>query len=271
MKIAISNIAWLPEEDRDALAMLRECGLSAVEAAPSRWWPDPAKATAEEARERRERLHTDGLSVAGFQAILFGKPDLTLFDSADQRRACLNYLTHIAQLLAICGGGPIVFGAPKNRLVPAAMSRAEADRIAVEFFVELAGRAARLGVWYCLEPNPTGYGCNYVTHVADAARIVRQVNSPGLRMQIDAGELAMNDEAVARIVGEHHDIIGHVHVSQPMLGSFEAPWAGHSALASALTSAGYTGFASVEMKRPTDGLKGVRGAVKFARQCYGTT
>ena len=269
MRIAISNIAWLLEEDQEAFEILREYAVLSVEIAPTRWWPDPGKANEKDARQFSEHLQSEGFSVAGFQAILFGKPELTLFDGAHQRRACLDYLTHVGQLLAVCGGQPAVFGAPKNRLVPTSMPQEEADHIAEEFFADLAMRGAHLGVCFCLEPNPREYGCNYLTHVSDVVRIVRKVNSPGLLLQIDAGELAMNSEEIEQIVAEHHDIIGHVHISQPMLGDFESPWAGHTTLAAALRKAGYNGLASVEMKRPTDGLKGVRRALEFSQQCYG--
>jgi D-psicose/D-tagatose/L-ribulose 3-epimerase len=271
MKLAISNIAWLPDEDREALRLARDCGVTLLEIAPARWWPDPAKATEAEARQFSSRLCADGFSVAGFQAILFGKPELILFGTADTRRACRDYLVHLAQLLAACGGRPLVFGAPKNRLVPPGMSLVEADHITLEFFAELAVQTAGLGVCFCLEPNPAAYGGNYITHVADAVRIVRRVNSPGLRLQIDAGELALQSEPVEQIVAEQIDIIGHVHISQPMLEHFEPPWEGHHTLATALNGAGYAGVVSVEMKRPSNGLQGVRVALEFARQCYATT
>ena len=162
----------------------------------------------------------------------------------------------------------MVFGAPKNRRVPAEMTLEEADHIALAFFRELASHAADLGVCFCLEPNPVGYDCNYLTHVTEAARIVRQVDSPGLGLQIDAGELAMNDENVEQVIAEQADIIGHVHISQPMLGSFEEPWAGHPKLSRALARVGYRRLISIEMKRPADGLNGVRRAIEFTKTCY---
>jgi D-psicose/D-tagatose/L-ribulose 3-epimerase len=268
VNLAVSNIAWLPEEDAAAFDILQALGISQLELAPSRRWPDPAVATVMDAERYRQDLRNAGFSGVAFQAILFGKPELTLFESPKARLRCINYLGHVARLAAACGAGPLVFGAPKNRRIPEGMPLAEADRIALEFFGALAQRAAQLGVSFCLEPNPTDYGCNYLTHVADAARIVRQVNSPGLRLQIDAGELAMNNEAVESVIHEQADIIGHVHISQAMLAGFEAPWEGHALLARALAQIDYQLLLSIEMKRPADGLGGVRRAVEFARKCY---
>jgi D-psicose/D-tagatose/L-ribulose 3-epimerase len=268
VNLAVSNIAWLPEEDAAAFDILRTLGVSLLELAPSRKWIDPSIAGVADAQGYRKELRVAGFSVAAFQAILFGKPELTIFESPEARRKCIDYLVQIAQLAAACGARPLVFGAPKNRRVPEGMPLVEADRIARDFFSELARRTADLRVSFCLEPNPTGYGCNYLTHVAGAARIVREVNSPGLRLQIDAGELAMNSESVEQVIKEQADIIGHVHISQAMLVGFENPWEGHATLAQTLAQINYGLVLSIEMKRPTDGLAGVQRAIEFARECY---
>jgi D-psicose/D-tagatose/L-ribulose 3-epimerase len=268
VNLVVSNIAWLPDEDAVAFDILHALGVSLLELAPSRTWTDPSGASVADAQHYQEELRTAGFSVAAFQAILFGKPELTIFEGPEPRRKCVDYLVHIAQLAAACGARPLVFGAPKNRRVPEGMPLEEADRIALEFFGELARRVTDLRVSFCLEPNPTGYGCNYLTHVADAARIVRQVNSPGLRLQIDAGELAMNGEAVEQVIKEQADIIGHVHISQAMLAGFEKPWEGHAVLARMLAQINYELLLSIEMKRPVDGLAGVRHAIEFTRECY---
>jgi len=268
MNLAVSNIAWQPEEDAAAFDILRVLGVTLLEIAPSRRWPDPAIAGVADAQLYRQELRTAGFSVASFQAILFGKPELTIFEGPEPRGKCVAYLAHIAQLAAACGTRPLVFGAPKNRRLPEGLPVEDADCIALEFFGELARQAAELGVSFCLEPNPAAYGCNYLTHVTDAARIVRQVNSPGLRFQIDAGELAMNSEAVEPVIKEQADIIGHVHISQAMLAGFEKPWEGHTTLAQARAQINYGLHLSIEMKRPVDGLDGVRRAVEFVRDCY---
>lgn len=78
----------------------------------------------------------------------------------------------------------------------------------------------------------------------------------------------MNSEAVEQVITEQADIIGHVHISQPMLTGFETPWEGHAILARALAQINYGLLVSIEMKRPADGLDDVRRAVQFARECY---
>lgn len=270
MKLAVSNIAWKPEEEPEAYAFLRASGIDTLEIAPARWWPEPARASAEEIERAVEAARREGFAVVAFQAILFGRPELQLFETAAAREDLARFLDGIAALAASCGARPMVFGAPRNRRRPAGMSEAEAEEIAVQFFREVATGAAARGVFFCLEPNPEAYDCNFATHVESAARIVRRVDSPGLRLQIDGGELALNQENVPEVIFAHRDLIGHVHVSEAGLADFHAPWAGHANLAQALAAAGYQGTLSLEMKRGERGLDAVREAIGFVRACYGT-
>jgi sugar phosphate isomerase/epimerase len=82
-------------------------------------------------------------------------------------------------------------------------------------------------------------------------------------------KLAMNAEDVERVIGNNSHLIGHVHISQPLLGDFSNPWEGHTRLAKALRTVGYADTISIEMKRPDRGLDAVREAIKFARAYYG--
>lgn len=269
MKLAVSNIAWGPEQDAAAYALLREENISLLELAPPRFWPEPEQTPAAAVAETLEQLRAEGFAPTAFQAILFGKPDHTVFESDERRHACLAHLSALARIAALCGIRPLVFGAPKNRRIPEGMAADEAEATGVAFFSALAKAAVAEGVCFCLEPNPTGYGCNYATNVGEAAAVVRKVASEGLRLQIDAGALAMNDEDVKRVVSENMDIVGHVHISQPMLDDFSNPWPGHTRLSGTLQRSGYEGVISLEMKTSPRGLPAIREAISFLRRCYG--
>lgn len=267
MKLAVSHIAWTPEEDAAAYELLRAEGVQAIEVAPPRWWPEPQTAAPGNA-PALQAAKAAGLEVVAFQALLFGRPDLALFGAEESRAALLAHLVQTAEWAAAAGAGPMVFGSPKNRTVPPDLSADRAQESAAAFFRELASRIEAHGAILCLEPNPAAYGCNFLTHAEEVAALVRAVDSPAIRMQIDAGELAMNDENVEQVVDSFCDLIGHVHISQAMLNSFDEPWPGHARLAAALQSAGYAKVVSIEMKRQESGLAAVRAAIDFARQVY---
>ena len=265
--LAISNIAWTPEEDDDALKLLAGLGVTSLELAPTRFWPSLDNVSADTGGALAGMYRSRGFEITSFQAILFGKPDLLLFDSGS-RPALLTYLKSVADLCAVMGARTMVFGAPKNRLVPEGMTSAEADTIAVDFFRELGRYATAKGVIFGLEANPAAYGCNFCTHVAEVAAIVRTVDSPGIRWHLDAGELAMNDEDIAEVLAQHGDLIGSAHISQPNLDSFANPWPGHHLLAKHLRAVRGIFPVSIEMKRQPGGLAAVEEAVRNVREIY---
>ena len=264
--ISVSNIAWSPEEDAAAFQLLREMEIGHIEVAPGRIWPAAGETPRDQVASAMASLHEAGLGISGFQAILFGKPELKLFDetSNDLR----SYLERLAAVCAEAGGQYLVFGAPKNRWIPEGMDPAAAFEKAVSFFRILGATASKLGVTFGIEANPEAYGCNFCTHAADVAALVRTVDSPGVRWHLDAGEFAMNSEPVRETILAHADLIGSMHVSQPNLGDFASPWDGHASVAAALNEAGYSGPISLEMKRPPEGLSGVRQAISFLLATY---
>lgn len=269
MPLAFSNIAWLPEEDEQAIQLLNILGIHQIEAAPGRLWEDVDNADVSTVTDKRKSLAAQGVVVSGFQAILFGLAQLQLFDEWS-RRELLSYLRHLANLCEGVGGRYLVFGAPKNRCVPEEISNKQAFTIATDFFKELGGYAQERGVVFGIEANPAAYGCNFCTTIQEVSDLVRAVNSPGVRWHLDTGEMAMNEERIPNVIKDNADIIGSVHVSEPNLGGFSSPWDGHSAVAIALNEAGYTGVLSIEMKRQPVGLKAVEQAVLAVSRLYET-
>ena len=267
MKLAVSNIAWSLEEDAAAFEMLRRRGIAGLEIAPPRVWPQPTTVSGEAARAYREEMAAKGFDVVAFQSLLFGKNELTLF-GADAPRPCLDYLVEMGRLAARLGARVLVFGSPRNRAVPEGMPPASAWSKAVAFFSELGARYAELGIRIGLEPNPAAYQCNFIRTVEEAAQLVRAVDSPGVRLHLDAGELQMNGEAIETVVPPHLDITAHVHASEPMLAPLQTAWDGHRRLAAVLKAGGYDGWVSLEMKRPEAGLPAVEQAIGHLRELY---
>lgn len=269
MKLAVSNIAWLPEEDEAAYELLGEREGRFLEAAPIRLCPQPLSATAEAVAEALARLRRHNLELVAFQALFFGIDGGRLFGSEAERTTMETCLQHLCGLAAATKARALVFGAPALRRIPEELSREEAAEIALPFFTRAAQVAAELGVCICLEPNPPAYGTNYLTDLASAADTVRAIDSVGCRLQLDAGALALNGEDPHRAIDDYLDLIGHIHISQPMLADFSAPSPVHRPLARALQRAGYTGPVSIEMKRASTGLTAVRDAIDFVRDEYG--
>lgn len=269
MRLAISNIAWPAGADAEVVPLLREHGVEGVELALTKVWPEPLEATGREVCAYRDFWESRGLRVVAFQALLFGKPGLTVFGSPAARRQALVYLKGMIALAARLGGYALVFGSPKNRLA-GGLTPAEAEAVAVPFFRELGDFARDHGAALCIEPNPVEYGCDFVTRVAEGIALVDAVGSHGFGLHLDAGGMRLSsdpEDSCAR-AGRR---CRHFHVSEPFLKEVGSPDVPHAAFARSLRRGGYDGWVSVEMNeanlKPT-WREGVARSLAFARSTY---
>ena len=247
MKLAVSNIAWPTELEEDALAVLRAQGIGAVEAAPTRWWPDWKGFSTQDGAAFRERYSTLGFEIPSLQAILFAKPEYKLFGTDVQRQELLEHLRRCADLARGLGARNLVFGAPKNRELNG-IPEDTGFAMAREFFAEVAPYYAALGLCLCLEPNPPQYGCQFIINSPEAGRLVRAVDSAGFGLHLDTACMHLAEENLPEAIQRNFDILRHFHVSEPYLGSFEAPVIDHKSTAQILQKLGYPGWVSLEMR-----------------------
>jgi D-psicose/D-tagatose/L-ribulose 3-epimerase len=272
MKVAVSNLAWHPEEDESIVSVLGRAGAEAVELAPGKVWPDPVSVPAAEARQARSWWEDRGLPVVALQALLFGRPDLQLFGPGAVRRELGDRLRRLCELAAHLGASVLVFGSPRNR-ARGETAAEEAFDIAVRFFADVGLAARSCGVVVCIEPNPPVYGCNFVTDVDEAIALVDAVGSPGFGLHFDTACVTLAGQDVGPAVVDAGSRIRHVHVSEPDLGPVGSPTGkvDHEAVARSLRAVGYEGFASIEMlpASATDNGPAVAAALDTVRSVYG--
>lgn len=263
MKLAVSNIAWSAQDDAHVYALMRECGFSGLEIAPTRIFPDEPYSDLDRAHVWAEGLRRDeGFTVPSMQSIWFGKTE-KLFGTDSERAALCEYTQKAVDFAAAIGCNNLVFGCPKNRNRP---ENAQEDA-ALEFFKTVGDYAARRGTCVALEPNPTIYGTNYINTTAQAIALIKRVASPGLRLNLDMGTIIANGEDIAPIAAEC-ELINHVHISEPGLKPV-APRDEHRELLPRLLAAGYRGWVSIEMGRQ-DGLDALEKAMRYlAATCGG--
>ena len=153
MKLAISNIAWPTSEEEMAARIMQEAQIGGVEVAPTKLWPKPLEATDDDLARYRHFWAAHGIAIVAVQSLLFGRPDLTIFENAVKRRETLAYLRRIMRLSAQLGAHVLVFGSPKNRKVND-LPPATVETIAVDFFHAAGEVAAAYELLLCIEPNP---------------------------------------------------------------------------------------------------------------------
>lgn len=269
MRLVVSNIAWPVAADAEVADMLAAEGVAGIEVAPTKIWPKPAEATDAELDACRAFWEGRGLPVVSAQSLLFGRPELTLFDDAATRQRTLDYLTTVVRACARLGAGPLVFGSPRNRR-RGSLPATDAFAIATGFFGQLADAATREGAIVALEANPPKYGADFVTRAPEALELVRAVNHPGLRLHLDAACMTLAGDDPALIADGLAELC-HFHASEPMLAPLgPASKVPHAALAGHLRAAGYGGYVSVEMREPEPfSVDALRTAVRFAQAAYG--
>jgi len=268
MRLSVSNIAWdLPEEDSVA-ALLAAAGVDRVDLAPGKYFADPAAASDAEIAAVRRLWHDRGFSIAGMQALLFGTSGLNLF--ADGDGVMFDRLSAVCRIGGGLGAGALTFGSPRQR-DRSELDDAAAEAIAADFFGRLGDVAADHGTAICLEPNPATYGCNFLTHSGEVAAFIRRLGHPAVRMQLDVGAIAMNDEDPRMVVRDAASVIGHVHASEPMLATLGDGGAPHATVAAALADLRPDLTVTIEMAASRDEphAAAVARAVALATQLYG--
>lgn len=268
MKLAVSNIAWPAAADQEAVRILRQSCIGGIEIAPTRLWPEWKSASLEAAGAARAEFAASGFTVAALQAILFGKPEYKLLGSQTEREGLVAHLRFCAEIAAAIGARSLVFGAPKNRELNG-HSEETAFQAACECFAAVAPDYERHGVCLCLEANPTQYGCQFLTDSAQAAKVVRAVASPGVRLHLDTACMHLAGEDLSKAVRANFDIVSHFHVSEPFLASMDAPVIDHALVSATLRELKYDGWVSLEMREAPEPVAALGRAVEFLARTYG--
>jgi len=230
MRIGISNLAWEPPLDHAIAQRLQARGVDAMDIAPGRYFPDPARTSASEITAVRDFWASRGVTIIGLQALLFGTRGLNLFGEPAVRTAMLDHLAAVFRIGQGLGARVAVFGSPKQR-DRSGIDEARALDLAVEFFREAGDRAALAGLTLCLEPNPPRYGANFMTTAEATAEVVRAVAHPAIRLQCDLGALQIGGESLIDGLDDWQSLVAHVHLSEPDLlplgtgGTPHAAWA----------------------------------------------
>jgi sugar phosphate isomerase/epimerase len=271
MKISISNIAWDLSEEETIAGLLQQKKIQGVEIAPTKVWTSPLEAGPEEVSAYRRCWRERGISIIAFQALLFGHPEMTLFEKKEKREQTFQYLSGIMELAQALGAGVLVFGSPKNRLRGNRDPETVMDE-AVEFFRRLGEEALRHNTLFCIEPNAAEYGCDFIRTAREGRDLVKRVNHQGFRLHLDAGILTMNKEPYEMVLDDCMDTMAHFHISEPQLSLVGEGATDHPRIASHLKKAGYQGWVSIEMRNGllSSNPEAVEKALDFVCRHYGS-
>jgi len=251
MKIAISNIAWTAEEDEEVYAIMQEKGVKGLEVAPTRIWEKPYEQPQQIIEQYHKYINNKDIEIIAMQALLFGRPDLKIFDSREKRDETFEYLKKNIILGSQLGAKALIFGSPRNRII-GDMDRNKAMDIAVDFFSRLGDIALQNNVKFCIESNPEEYGTDFIYTTKQGLELVKEVNNEGFKLNIDVGAMTINGENYREIIEEVFPYIAHFHISEPHLKHISNTKTEHLNIAKILKKLNYKNWVSIEMKSGLD-------------------
>lgn len=261
MKLSVSNIAWIKEDDEQMYNYLQEQGIEGLEIAPTRIFPQNAYDNLEKSKEFSVDLKKRyGLVISSIQSIWYGRNE-KIFDSEVERKVLCNYTKKAIDFANIIGCKNMVFGCPKNRV-----SKNEYDMdTAILFFRELGEYAKLNNTVVAIEPNPVIYNTNFVNYTYQAFEIAKEVKSSGFKVNIDLGTIIYNKEDL-QIITQNIDLVNHIHISEPNLALIEKREV-YNQLSDILRQVNYHRFISIEMGK-RDNLDEVKETVKYIKEVF---
>jgi sugar phosphate isomerase/epimerase len=255
MKLAISNIAWAPDEAAAVYTLMRQHGFSGLEIAPGLAFSDqddPMAPSDAAVAAFLGGLDEFSLKPVSMQSLLFGVAGAQLFGSDDELAALEFGLCRAITLANRLDIPNLVFGSPGNRRYPDSMTEAEANAKAIAVFRRLGDLAQSAGAVLAIEPNPAVYNTNFLTTTVKAAEFVLAADHPAVTLNFDLGAIYTNAETAQAVSIYGRAKASHVHISEPQLAPAPAVVSDLENIAVDLIAQGYDRWFSIEMRRPAE-------------------
>ena len=244
MNISVSNIAWNKEENAEALALLKEHDVNAIDVAPTLLFDSVSDVTQEQIHEVLRKYQAQDISIVGMQSLLFGLPEISLFDGNKERKLIEEHLEKVFFIAKELKVQNLVFGSPKNRFINDLSI--DSEKIAVEFFTKISNLAEKYNVTICLEANPKEYGCNFITNTFEAVDFLKKVNKNNFMLNLDTSTIILNNNDFKEVLDYSKQYIRHVHISSPNFQEINK--IDHEKISKLLNEINFQGYVALEMK-----------------------
>jgi sugar phosphate isomerase/epimerase len=268
MKLAVSNIAWTKDDRLDAYAILNKLGIRGLEIAPGLLFHaanDPFSPPVEVAETALRELADFDLSLVSMQSLLFGVEGCALFGSEADQEAFRVGMRRAIDLAGRFSIANLVFGSPKQRVIPDGLDPARAQQIAAKVIRDLGEYAGRSNTILAIEPNPKEYGTNFLTTCRQAQEFVALVDHPSIRLNFDVGAIHMNGDFgdIEELIVKSAATIHHVQISEPHLAPAPDDVGKTTEVLRVLKSVDYQNWVSIEMRPdPENGLTTLETSIK---------
>jgi len=217
INLSISNIAWNSVEDDDIVKILKKYKIEYIDIAPGKYFKNVLSVSHDEVIKVKNYWQKNNIKISAVQSILYKTDNLNIFTfKKDSNEDILHYLEKIMMISNLLGAKKIIFGSPKNR-DRGNLNNDEVILKSIIFFRMLGDLAKKYSLDVCLEPNPSIYGCNFMTNTYETIEIIKKVNHDSIKLNLDIGALNINREDIKDLMPICHDIVSYVHLSEPNL------------------------------------------------------
>lgn len=242
MKLSISNIAWNYKLDHKVLKILQTHNIDGIEIAPTKIIPEHPYDHISQGKEYAAMLYSNyHLKISSMQSIWFGRTE-NIFRSRQEMNILKKYTQQAICFAEALNCKNLVFGCPKNRNIEQDFDSINFDEI-ILFFNELGEYAYAHQTCLAIEPNPVIYNTNFINTTTEAFKLVNQINSKGIRVNLDLGTIIENKEVIDDL---DFTYINHIHISEPNLKKIEKRTL-HKEIFQLAKASNYKKYFSIEM------------------------
>jgi D-psicose/D-tagatose/L-ribulose 3-epimerase len=240
LKYGVNTMVWttrVGEKQRPLLSRIREWGFDGAELFLS--LEEPANIPAVKKMLDELELERTTCSVIPPEVNLISRDPATRARGVEFLTKCVERTADLGARL-ICG--PLYAGLG----VMTGRGRTEEEwQWAIEGLGIAARRGRELGVTLCIEPL-NRFETYFLNTSADAARLVRDVGEPNVRIHFDTFHANIEEQHPADALRAVATDLGHVHISENdrgVPGTGHVDWIGQL---SALSEIGYDGWLTIE-------------------------
>ena len=234
---------WMPAYTlEDTITRLARMGYDAVELGGGAPHAYPAYLDAQRRKETVDLLHKEGIVVSSICPALGGGPGYNPGSPYDvERKASVQYYKDVVALAKDLESKAVIYVAGWS---VHGTERAQAWEWSRNVLREVASFANEIGVTMMVEPTPAD--TNIVESADDALRMMREVESPAVKVMFDTIHAMYRGESWVDYVYTMGKDLGHVHITDK---DRLAPGAGgtdFAPLIKALRDVGFDGFLTQE-------------------------
>lgn len=262
MKLSISNIAWEEAKNEEMYQYISKMNYNAIEIAPTKLVGENPYQNLEKAKYIANKLYKEyNLNISSMQSIWYGVKEC-IFTDKKSREKLIEYTKKSIDFAKIIDCKNLVFGCPKNRVI----RNIKTDySIAIEFFRDIGKYAKSNEVYFSIEANPIIYNTNFIVETKEAIQIVKDINEPYIKVNLDIGTIIQNNEDI-NILKDNINLINHVHISEPNLEIISKREI-HKELAKVLKQEKYKNYVSIEMKQVED-IQKIKDVMEYIKGVF---